>query len=81
MTKWQVNEAKGRFSELIERAQTEGPQVITRHGKDRAILLSVEDYEKLEAAKPDLRAYLLSGPRVEDFEIERSRDPGREADL
>ncbi len=81
LAKWQVNEAKGRFSELIERARNEGPQVITRHGKDRAILLSVEDYEKLEAAKPDFKAYLLSGPRVEDFEVERPADRGREIDL
>ena len=81
MAVWPVNEAKSRFSELIEQAQTEGPQLIRRHGKDRAVVLSVADYEKLEAAKPDFRASLLSGPKLDDLDIERARDPGREVEL
>ncbi len=81
MAGWQVHEAKSRFSELIERAQSEGPQVITRHGKERAVVLSIEAYLRLQAAKPDFKEYLLSGPKVDDFEIDRPRDPGREADL
>ena len=81
MTKWQVYEAKRKFSELIELAQSEGPQVITRHGKDRAVVLSMAEYRKLEAAKPDFKEFLLSGPKVDDFDIERSRDVGREVEL
>ncbi len=81
MAKWQVNEAKSRFSELIELAETEGPQVITRHGKDKVIVLSVKDYRRWEAAKPDFKDYLLSGPQVDNFEIERPHDLGREIDL
>jgi prevent-host-death family protein len=38
------------LSELIQVAQKEGPQVITRHGADIAVVLSVEDFRKLEAA-------------------------------
>lgn len=81
MVKWQVHDAKRRLSEVIELAQTAGPQMITRHGKERAVVLSVEEYRKLEAAKPDFKEYLLSGPKVDDFEIERPRDHGREVDL
>ena len=81
MAVWPVNEAKSRFSELIEQAQTDGPQLIRRHGKDRAVVLSIADYEKLEAVKPDFRAYLLSGPRVDGLEVERSRDSGRAVEL
>ena len=81
MTTWPVHEAKSRFSELIERAQSEGPQLIRRHGKDRAVVLSMADYEKLEAAKPDFKAYLLSGPKVEALEIERDSDLGRDVEL
>ncbi len=81
MVKWQVHDAKRRLSEVIELAQTEGPQVITRHGKERAVVLSAEDYRKLEAAKPDFKEYLLSGPKVDDLEIERPRDLGREVEL
>ena len=81
MAKWQVYEAKRHLSELIDRAQNEGPQVITRHGKERAVVLSMDAYRKLEAAKPDFKEYLLSGPKVDDFEIDRPRDLGRAVEL
>ncbi len=81
MARWQVHDAKSRFSELIARARSEGPQVITRHGKERAVVVSIEEYRRLEAAKPDFEAYLLSGPKVDDFEIERPADTGREVEL
>ena len=81
MNTWNISEAKRRFSEIIERAQTEGPQVFTRYGKDRAVVLAVEDYRKLDAARPDFKEYLLSGPSVDDFENSRSDDPGREVEL
>ena len=76
MAKWPVHDAKRRLSELIEVAQYDGPQVITRHGNERAVVLSLNDYRKLEAAKPDFRDYLLSGPKVDDFAIDRPRFPG-----
>jgi len=78
---WQVQEAKTRLSELIERARTEGPQTITRHGAERAIVLSIEDYRALAANKPDFKAHLLGGPKVDDFSIDRDRDTGRSIDL
>lgn len=81
MATWQVQEAKTRLSEVIERAHTEGPQTITRHGAERAVVLSVEDYRALAAHKPDFKAYLLGGPKVEDFTIERDRDTGRVIEL
>jgi prevent-host-death family protein len=81
MARWQVHDAKRRLSELIELAQDEGPQMITRHGKDRAVVLSVGEFRKLEAAQPDFKAYLLSGPKVDDLEIERPPDSGREVEL
>jgi antitoxin Phd len=81
MGTWQVQEAKTRFSELLERARTEGPQTITRHGAARAVVLSVEDYRALAAHKPDFKAHLLGGPKVDDFSVERDRDTGRPVDL
>lgn len=76
MAMWQVQDAKARFSELIERARTQGPQMITRHGAERAVLLSIEDYRALAALKPDFKAHLLGGPRFEDFSIDHDRDAG-----
>src|SRR5882724_6193100 len=77
MAIWQVQDAKTRFSEMIERARTEGPQTITRHGTERAVVLSIEDYRALAAHRPDFKAHLLGGPKVDDFSIERDRDTGR----
>ena len=81
MSVWQVQDAKARLSEVIERARTEGPQTITRHGTERAVLLSIEDYRALAAHKPDFKAHLLGGPKIDDFSVERARDTGRSVDL
>ena len=81
MATWQIQDAKARLSELIERARTEGPQTITRHGTERAVVLSIKDYRALAAHKPDFKAYLLGGPKVDDFPIERDRDTGRGVEL
>lgn len=81
MTKWAIREAKSRFSELVESAESEGPQIITRRGRERAVLMSMDDFKKLQAARPDFRDYLLSGPKFDDFEVDRSDDPGRPVDL
>jgi prevent-host-death family protein len=81
MARWQVQEAKMRLSQVIEEAQSKGPQMITRHGVDRAVVLSIDDFRSLSVHKPDLREYLLGGPKVDDFEIESDRDTGREIAL
>jgi prevent-host-death family protein len=81
MALWQVQQAKTRLSEVIEEAHDKGPQIITRHGSERAVVLSIEDYRALTAHKPDLKAYLLGGPKVDSFEIEYDRDTGREIEL
>lgn len=81
MAVWQVQQAKTRLSEVIEQAHGKGPQIITRHGTARAVVLSMEDYHALTAHQPNLKAYLLGGPKVDSFVIERDRDLGREIDL
>jgi antitoxin Phd len=81
MAVWQIQDAKARFSELIVCARRDGPQMITRHGSERAVLLSIEDYRALTAYKPDFRQHLLGGPKFEDFSVERDRDTGREIEL
>jgi prevent-host-death family protein len=77
MAKWRVEHAKARFSELIEKARTEGPQTITRHGRECAVLMSIEDYRSLLSRQPDVRTVLLGGPKVDGFGIERDGDTGR----
>lgn len=80
---WQVQEAKQRFSELVERARSEGAQVVTRRGRDVVVVLSVERYRELigdGADFADFKELLLSGPDLAELEIGRSSG-GRRVDL
>jgi prevent-host-death family protein len=77
MAIWQVQQAKTRLSEVIERARTEGPQTITRHGTERAVVISIEDYRASVTHKPDFKAHLRGGPKVDVFAIERDPNTGR----
>lgn len=78
---WQVHEAKARFAELIERTRRDGAQIITRHGTERAVLLSIEDYRALTATRSDFKAHLLGGPKFDEFALDRDKDTGRAVSL
>jgi antitoxin Phd len=82
---WQIQSAKARFSEVFRRARTEGPQRITRQGKDGVVMVSEEQYERLvgKSHQPkDLVQFFRQSPLVGvDLDLERDRDPGRDADL
>ena len=80
-----MQDAKAKFSEVIKRASTEGPQIVTFRGADTAVVLSIDHYRKLEGAQPNFRDHLLNGPKFDDdiidFINERSKDTGRDIDL
>jgi prevent-host-death family protein len=78
---WQIQEAKQRFSELIRRALDEGPQVVTRHGKEIVVVVSAADFEHLARGKPNFKDFLLSGPDLSVLELERVRNLPREIEL
>jgi prevent-host-death family protein len=80
-SQWPVQDAKTRLSELIECARSEGPQTITWHGRERAVVLSIEQYRALASHKPDFKAHLLGGPKADDFLVERDPDVGRTIEL
>ena len=63
MTKtWPVQDAKARFSELLETCLKEGPQLVTRRGAEAAVLVPAEQWRRLaRAAKPSLKDLLLTG--------------------
>ena len=81
MATWQVQQAKTHLSELIEAAKTKGPQIITKHGSEAAVVLSIHEYRNLAATKPNFRDYLLGGPKVDAFYVERDHDFGRDTDF
>ncbi len=67
MRRWQVQEAKARFSEFLETSLREGPQVVTRRGVEAAVLVPIEAWRRLQAvARPTLKQLLLAdAPRAE----------------
>jgi prevent-host-death family protein len=78
---WQVQTAKQRFSELVERAVNEGPQIVTKHGRETVVVLEIGEYRKLVGPPMDFKEFLLTMPRTDDLEIERSQDMGRDVEL
>jgi prevent-host-death family protein len=58
---WQVQEAKARFSEMLETSLSEGPQVVTKRGVETAVLVPIEQWRRMESmAKPELKELLLA---------------------
>ena len=78
---WQLQEAKQKFSEVVDRALSEGPQVVTRHGEEVAVVLSAEDFRKLAARKRDFKKFLSGGPSFAKLKLERRRDLPRDVEL
>ena len=81
MTQWQLQEAKQQFSRVVERARTEGPQMVTKHGREVAVVLDVDEYRRLRN-DGDFSEFLMGPPYVDvDLPIERDRDPGPDVEL
>jgi antitoxin Phd len=79
---WQVQTAKARFSELFRLTRTEGPQLITRQGKEGVIMLPVEQFEQLtrRVSQPkSLVQFFQESPLVGlELNLQRDRDSGRD---
>lgn len=77
---WQLQEAKQRFSELIRSVETEGPQVVTRHGEEVAVVVGIGEYRRLRGGAADFKAFLRSAPEI-DLEISRPAGSARVVNL
>ncbi len=60
---WSLQDAENRFSEVVQRARREGPQIVTLRGKRAAVVLSATDYDALLASRPSLVDDLPPSPR------------------
>ncbi len=79
---WPLQDAKNRLSEVVNEASTEGPQVISRRGRNTAVILSFEDYARLTRKKTSLASFFRGSPlAASGLTLERSRDVGRKVDL
>ena len=75
MSSWQVQDAKARFSEFLDATIKKGPQVVTRRGIETAVLVTIEEWNRLQrAARPSLKTLLLAADaRLEDLIPERHK--------
>jgi prevent-host-death family protein len=83
MNKWQVQDAKARFSELLQKCLTDGPQIVTKRGVEAAVLVPAAEWRALEsAARPTLKQLLLADTPRADLAVpprgrrKRRRAPG-----
>lgn len=79
---WQLQEAKSKFSQLIDRAIHKAPQIVTRHGNKAVVVLSYEEYSKITKQKGDLVTFLKESPLTEvEIDTVRNKDVPREIEL
>jgi antitoxin Phd len=70
--RWSVQDAKARFSELLDASVNDGPQIITKRGTETAVLVPIEEWNRLSKVKPrTLKELLLTDEARFDFEIPR----------
>jgi prevent-host-death family protein len=76
--RWPVQDAKQRFSELLRRAHSDGPQIVTRHGEEVAVIIDAAEFHRLTGDQTDFKDYLRTGPFLDDLELTRPGDLPRE---
>ena len=76
---WQLQEAKNKLSKVVDEAIHQGPQIITRHGVEVAIVLSLDEYRRLAASQEKLSEFFKHSPLAEvDIDLSRDKSPVRE---
>ena len=81
-TSWALQDAKNKFSEVVEMTLREGPQTVTRYGTPVVVIMAVEDYEKRQRPKGSLLEFFRNSPLYGvELDITRDKSPGREVNL
>jgi antitoxin Phd len=76
---WQLQEAKNKLSRVVENAVNDGPQIITKHGVEVAIVISFADYQKMIATRGKLSTFFRDSPLVGiELDIARDKSDARE---
>jgi prevent-host-death family protein len=82
MQHWPLQDAKNRLSSLIKACLNHGPQIVTKRGKETAVLLSIEEYRRLARPQDDLIDFFQHSPLKDfDLDLERSKELPREIEL
>lgn len=77
---WQLQEAKNKFSNLVDKARQDGPQVVTKHGKESVVIIAIEDYQKLNKPTSDLISFFKKSP-LSDINLDLTRDKSSSRDV
>ena len=79
---WALQDAKNKFSELVDTALRCGPQVVTRRGKEAVVVVPAGTYRALMKPRESLAAFLAKSPlKGVALDVSRSKDTGREVSL
>lgn len=81
--RWKLEDAKAKFSELVRRANSEGPQTVTVRGREAVVVLSAEHYGRLQPPSADWLPLVefLGTLDLAGLDLTRERDVGRDVDL
>ena len=77
---WQLQEAKNKFSEVVNKAITEGPQEVSKRGKKAVVILSITEYNKLKRKSGSLVDFFRSSP-LSELDLSRNKDLPRDIEL
>ena len=83
---WKLEDAKNRFSEVVRMAQSEGPQVVTKHGKESAVVMGIDQYRSLTESLGGLLDFFSNSPfgeavRDGELRLDRPESHGRDVEL
>ncbi len=79
---WQLQEAKNKFSSLVEQAQFNCPQIVTKLGKEAVVVISIEEYKKLVKPTNNLVNFFQKSPLSQyDMDLNRNTDIPRDIEL
>jgi prevent-host-death family protein len=79
---WSVAEAKAKLSEVIDLAQSHGPQTVTRNGRTAVVIVAAEEWERKTQRRGNLAEFFATSPlRGSQLDVKRSKDRPRKVDL
>ncbi|MEZ4528984.1 MAG: type II toxin-antitoxin system Phd/YefM family antitoxin [Desulfobacterales bacterium] len=82
MNIWQLTEAKKHLNAIIEEAVHTGPQILAYKGSKKAVILSIQEYERLSSSKMDLVDFFRDSPLYGmELDLDRDKDTSREVEL
>ena len=79
---WQLQDAKNKFSRLVEQAQHKCPQIVKNNGKEAVVIISIDEYNKLVTPKNNIVKFFQKSPLAKcDIDLKRNIDTPRDIEL